>query len=98
MPREIPVRMATKSERPENQSHWRRVAARVVSEVFCGAVVGGILGVVALVGMGQDWTGHALMNYSAIGAGIGGLVGFVVGGPRPVPVEQTHTAMRTGTI
>jgi hypothetical protein len=90
-----PVRLAF--QRPASTTATRRprgVVARVIAEVFCGALVGGTLGVVAVVGSSGglahvvDHT-NALMDYSALGAGIGAVVGFVVGGPRPTPAEKT---------
>ena len=51
----------------------------------------GLLGAVALVGTASDWRTPALLDYSALGAGIGAIVGFVVGGPRQSPVEKPAT-------
>jgi hypothetical protein len=85
---EIPVERPMSAPRRPRQ---RGVVARVAGEVFCGALVGGVLGAVTVLGPVGDWQMSALLNYSALGAGIGAVVGFVVGGPRPAPVEQTPT-------
>jgi hypothetical protein len=84
-----PAAATFRSERVAVPERRRSVVARVAGEVLCGALVGGVLGVVALVGMAGEWQTSTLIDYSALGAGIGAVVGFVVGGPRPVPVEQT---------
>lgn len=73
--------------RPERRP--RGVVARVIGEVLSGAVVGAILGAVTVVGPVGEWQVSTLMNYCALGAGIGAVVGFVVGGPRPAPAEKT---------
>jgi hypothetical protein len=66
------------------------VVARVLGEVFCGALVGGILGAVTVLAPVSDWQVHNLVSYTALGASIGAVVGFVVGGPRPAPAEKTQ--------
>jgi hypothetical protein len=86
----VPVELAV--ERPESTPPARRrrgVVARMVGEVLCGGLLGGVLGAVAVMGTMGDWQTSVLLDYSALGAGIGAVVGFVVGGPRPTPVEKT---------
>jgi hypothetical protein len=85
---EIPV------ERPAPPRPERRIrstVARVTAEVFCGALVGGVLGAVALIGASNDWRTGALLDYSVLGAGVGAVVGFVVGGPRQTPADKPAT-------
>jgi hypothetical protein len=86
-----PIMQARREPAPKR---WRSIAARVAAEVFCGGLVGGILASVALIGISQDWTAPLLIERVAMGAGIGAIVGFVVGGPRPAAsgVEQTSAA------
>ncbi len=74
----------------ERQAHLpaprrRGVVARIAAEVFCGALVGGVLGVMAAGG----WQSAEWLNYVGLGAGVGAVVGFVVGGPRPAPADRT---------
>jgi hypothetical protein len=76
---------------PRPERRVRGIVARVAAEVLCGALVGGALGAVALVGANNEWRAPALLDYSALGAVIGAVVGFVVGGPRPAPAEKTAT-------
>jgi hypothetical protein len=91
VPRVRPVAAAV--EVPSSTARTRRprgVVVRVLSEVFCGAMVGGVVGAVAMLGPAPDWhiTGK-MLDCAALGAGIGAVVGFVVGGPRPTPTEKT---------
>jgi hypothetical protein len=95
--RPVPVRVAIErpeTPRPETPRPARRprgVVARVVSEVLCGALLGGTLGGVAVIGTVGTWQTGALLDYAGLGMAIGAVVGFVVGGPRPAPVEKTAT-------
>ncbi|MFO0845394.1 MAG: hypothetical protein U0797_23925 [Gemmataceae bacterium] len=54
-----------------------RAAMHVAVEVGCGAAVGAALGVLV------DWQGGAGPEHVLLGAAIGAVVGFVVGGSRP---------------
>jgi hypothetical protein len=93
--RPVPVAAEARSERlamPAREQRWS-VVTRVAGEVLCGALVGGVLGAVALVGMSNEWKTGTLIDYSSLGMGIGAVVGFVVGGPRPAPVEQSPAAI-----
>lgn len=83
---ELPLIPIREEPRPRPQG----VVVRVLKEVFCGALVGGVLGTVAVMGAASDWqvTGRVL-DCAAMGAGIGAVVGFVVGGPRPTRTEKT---------
>lgn len=56
--------------------------ARMLGEVACGALVGGVLGMLA------GYQSPELMNYASLGVGIGTVVGFVVGGPRTNATEK----------
>jgi len=93
-PRVQPVAAAV--EQPVEASPERRPAGtlvRVVREVICGAVVGGVLGTVAVLGTATDWhITDRVLDCAALGTGIGAVVGFVVGGPRPTPAEKTTVA------
>jgi hypothetical protein len=85
-----PVEMAFDRPEPTPPARRRRsVVARMAGEVLCGGLVGSVLGAVAVIGTKGDWQTAALLDYSALGAGIGAVVGFVVGGPRPAPAEKT---------
>jgi hypothetical protein len=89
-----PATVGIPVERPAPPRPERRVrstVARVAAEVFCGALVGGVLGAIALIGASNDWRTGALLDYSALGAGVGAVVGFVVGGPRQTPADKPAT-------
>jgi hypothetical protein len=90
-PKFQPAAAALVAERPKPERRKRGAALRVVGEVFSGALVGGLLGAVTVVGPVGDWQMNTLLNCVALGAGIGGVVGFVVGGPRPTATEKTPT-------
>ncbi len=95
VPAPRPARFEAAAERPASEPaapRRRGVVARTVAEVFCGALVGGVLGTVAVVGAMNDWQVSHVLDTAAIGAGIGAMVGFVVGGPRPAPAEKAVTA------
>jgi hypothetical protein len=79
-------------ERAKPERRRRGAALRIVGEVFSGALVGALLGAVTVVGPQADWQMNTLLNCVALGAGIGGVVGFVVGGPRPTSSEKTPVA------
>jgi hypothetical protein len=89
---EIMLAVERRSPAPKERRP-RSTIARVLGEVFCGALVGGVLGAVTVVGPVNDWQMSALLNYSALGAGIGAVVGFVVGGPRPTATEKSVTVV-----
>jgi hypothetical protein len=81
---EVPV-----PSEPQPESRPQGVVVRVLKEVVCGAVVGGVLGTLAVLSASSDLqvTGR-LLDCAAMGSGIGAVVGFVVGGPRPAPAER----------
>jgi hypothetical protein len=96
LPEIRPVRPATveipvERPAPRSERRARSTVARVAAEVFCGALVGGVLGAVALISASNDWRTGALLDYSALGAGVGAVVGFVVGGPRQSQAEKPAT-------
>jgi hypothetical protein len=58
---------------------WARATARMVVEGTCGAVVGGLVA----------WYAVGTLEESvAIGALIGAILGFVIGGPRNEPAPK----------
>jgi hypothetical protein len=90
-----PIALARPVEHPPQPQPERRrgsVVKRVIGEVLSGAIVGALLGAVVVVGPPGDWQTGTLVNYLALGSGIGAIVGFIVGGPRPAKVEKTPMA------
>jgi hypothetical protein len=83
-----PVAMSAPLPAPP-QPRKRSVVMRVIGEVLSGALVGALLGAVVVVGPPGDWHTGTLVNYASLGAGIGAVVGFIVGGPRPARTEKT---------
>jgi hypothetical protein len=88
-PRFQPAAAELVAERAKPERRRRGAALRIVGEVLSGALVGALLGAVTVVGPQADWQMNTLLNCVALGASIGGVVGFVVGGPRPTATEKT---------
>lgn len=81
--REVGPALREQGRRMEGKvTTWIRAAARIVMEVGCGAVVGGLVAWYA-VGPTEESV--------AIGALIGAALGFVVGGPKHEPTRELAT-------
>jgi hypothetical protein len=77
------VALETPAPAPAPRPRAWRTVGYVLAEMVCGAAVGASLAVLAA------WQQDSSFEFVPIGAGIGAVVGFVVGGARP---SQPHEA------